>query len=516
MELTIAFIIFFSLFININGSYILIPFDSMIYNPKNDPEIIQDVFSFKFSEDIYFNLTIGNPKQSLPILIRLDKYELKIKEPNYISILSESFKYDGIIMNKIKCKENFYFMTLNTKEELNDFFHNDKISKLKNEKELVKEYKNISFVYLNDTTNNRFLETELLDYEYNKILNHNYGMLGLRNRKYENELQLLEILKKSKGIDKSIFSFIFNKDRNSEHLGYLIIGEQFIDYQTEYEEINKTNFALRNGAISWDFNVETIYSKSNKDNLDSFYDRNVNVELRVELSYIFGTRHYKNFIDKEFFSYLVEKNVCKFKHLFIDWSYEAYVCDGKSNIFIDYYNNKFPELVFILNNIDDKFVLTKEDLFFKNPNNKSDTNIYFSIYFHNIQTTTWRLGRLFLQKYRFSFDHDRSIILYHKRKINNDIKENTVINDQNNERKSHILKIIIISFFGLIIFILGIIFHKSIMKLPRKIKANELDDKYYYSNEGGKEKLASDFDINNNIIKEKEKNLYVELGTKNN
>ena len=131
MELILVFILWFSSILNINGNYILIPIESMIYNPKNDPEILTDIFSLKFSEDIYFNLTIGNPKQIIPIFIRLDKYELKIKEPNYISSLSTSFKYDNLISDKIISKENVFFTTFNNIEELKFFIYSDKEKKNK-------------------------------------------------------------------------------------------------------------------------------------------------------------------------------------------------------------------------------------------------------------------------------------------------------------------------------------------------------------------------------------------------
>ena len=266
MELFLIFILFFSHLINVDGNYISIPFDSMIYNPNNDITIKEDPLSILFSEDIYFNLTLGNPKQTIKVLIRLDQYELRIKEPNYISSLSSSFKYH-LINQKIICKENFYFTTLNTLEDLNNFIHTDKANKLKKEKELIKEYKNISFVYLNDTTNNRYLEKELLDYEYNKIIKYNYGMLGLKSRqiRWDTHPQFVEGLNDLKLINSSVFSFYFNKDKNEEHLGYLIIGEKFIDKEIEYEEINKTNFALRDGRISWDLCFEAIYSKSNNE-----------------------------------------------------------------------------------------------------------------------------------------------------------------------------------------------------------------------------------------------------------
>ena len=70
----------------------------------------------------------------------------------------------------------------------------------------------------------------------------------------------------------------------------------YYDKQTEYEEVNKTNFALRRGGNSWDLHITTIFSESKKENLISFYERSTNVELRVELAYFLGTKYYKEFI----------------------------------------------------------------------------------------------------------------------------------------------------------------------------------------------------------------------------
>ena len=513
MELFLKFILNVLFFINIKASYILIPFDSMIYNPKNDTIINTDPLSSKMSEDIYFNLTIGNPKQTLKIFIRIDQYELRIKEPNYISSLSKSFKYH-LIRDKILCKENFYLMTFDTLDDLNNFIHSGITNKAKEEKERMKEISNITFVYLNDTTNNKYLETELLYYDLDKLIKYNYGMLGLRNRhiKWYNYPQFIDTLVETKEINTPLFSLVFNKDKNSNHLGYLIIGDVFIDKKTEYEEINKTHCNLRGGSISWDLGFETIYSESKKDNMNSFYERNINAELRVELSYILGSNDYKTFIENEFFNYLINKKVCEYKEVKIDLSYRTYVCDGQSKIFLDYYNNKFPNLIMILKKIDEKFILTQEDLFFKNTNDISDTHIYFNIFFHAIKTSSWVLGRTFLQKYRFSFNYDTNLILYHKSKINDNIKENTIINEEKNN--SLPLKIFLIIFFVLVIFILGFLFHKSIIKLPRKIKVNELNDEYYYQSEDKNKKLNNDLDINKNNTKEKEKMFYMELGTK--
>ena len=517
MEFFLIFIILFSYLINTKEKYIIIPFDSMIYNPKNDAKINTDFLSSLYYDDIYINISLGNPKQTIKAFLRLDQYELRIKEPKYISTSSSSFKIykPG---EKIISTENFHFKTINSLDDLCNFIHSDEINKVQKEKENIDEYKNVTFVYLNSTTNNRFLETELLEDDLNKLVKYNYSMLGLRQRQinWDTYPNFINNLKQLKYINTSIFSFVFNQNSNSNHLGYLIIGEVYTDKIDEYENVTKTNFALRRSAMSWDISLDTIYSQSNKDNINSYYERSVSAELRVEINYILGTKSYKVFIDKEFFNTLVEQKVCEFKKALINYNIGTYICDGKSEIFMNYYNNKFPDLVFSMRNIDDKLILTKEDLFSRNTQNISDTNFYFKIFFHGIQITSWQLGRVFLKKYRLSFNYDTSLILYHKNKNIGKIKDNNII-QTNNDNKSYILKIFFIIFLAVIIFGLGILFHKLIIKKPRKTKANELDDGFDYQNDDKNNKMVNDdLDINNNDINKDKKRLYLELGTKGN
>ena len=172
-----------------------------------------------------------------------------------------------------------------------------------------------------------------------------------------------------------------------------------------------------------------------------------------------------------------------------DQSFGTYACDSKSKIFIDYYNNKFPDLIFYNENIGEEFILTKKELFFYNNYNKSDTNLYFMIYFSTVYISKWMLGRPFLEKFRLSFDLGNSEILYHKKKISNEEEErNKIINGGDNENTnfSTALKVILIIVLVLIIFFLGFLFHRLITRMPRKKKANELEDGFDYTEKNEK------------------------------
>ena len=273
---------------------------------------------------------------------------------------------------------------------------------------------------------------------------------------------------------------------------------------------------MRDSKLSWDLRTNRIYSipKTSSAIFNNYVEENKVVELHIEKSYFLGTNEHKTFIEENFFNELVSKKVCTFKKLIVDKNYGGYVCDSKSKIFLDSYNNKFPALIFKNNYFIDELILNEKDLFFYNEYDKSDTNIYFIIYF-NIYNTKWMLGRTFYEKYRFSFDIDNGQLLYHKKRFNIDNKREND-NSNNNQKDSKFLKVLFIIFLIVIIFALGVLFHKIMIKTPRKQKANELDDDFYYEDNDNKKIYNQSLDINsnnNNLFNKN--NLMLELGAKN-
>ena len=467
-------------------NYIIIPFDTFIYNPKNNIILQNDILSMKLYEDIYSNISMASPAQNIKTLLRLDKYEITIKEPKYNSSLSNSFKLKSI-QDKLIGNESFYFLTIDSLEELNKFIKDEGMSTKNIDKNFYKEYKDIKFVYINETSNYKFLEKELNDREIEKIIAYNYSMLGLRLRFMYSDYypDFIQSLREMKIINSSIFTFYINNNKKeNDHYGYLIIGDKFTDTEKEFEETNSTFFSLRGSSLSWDIRIDNIYSeaKSNSKFNEIYLEKNQEVELIIEKSYILGTKNYKSFIENAFFNELIGYNICQYKNSLMEHSYGTYVCDSTSKIFLDFYNNKFPELIFKTGRITDELILNKNDLFFYNKYNKSDTNIYFMIFFSTIYTSKWMLSRAFLEKYRLSFNLDTRFIEYHKKKFSeNKIENETKEDDRNNDNIYLIIKIVAIIFLVSIIFLLGFLFHKLITRKPRKQKANELNDDFDYS-----------------------------------
>ena len=495
MEVIFQKLLIFLICFNFTNNYILIPFDISIVNiNKKKIEIQNDILSLKYYEEPYTNLTLGDPQQTIKMLLALDQNEIIIKDSDFNSSLSKSYKINRIDDEKYICNETFNLFTINSLKELNEYFHKDKNKRKIFQQNNTNFYKNVKFVHLN-ISNYKYLENEdeMPRDTLDKLLSFNYGILGLRLRNKNTNLspQFIKSLKETESINASIFTFLFNKESNDEHYGYLLIGDKFIDSEKEFEETNKTYFGLRDGKLSWDLRTDTIYSKAKDDSKDvsNYKEKNIVVELYLERSYSLGNHNYKDFIEAVFFNDLVEKKVCSYQKMLADQSFGTYACDSKSKIFIDYYNNKFPDLIFYNENIGEEFILTKKDLFFYNNYNKSDTNLYFMIYFSTVYISKWMLGRPFLEKFRLSFDLGNSEILYHKKKISDEEEERSkIINGGDNENTnfSTALKVILIIVLVLIIFFLGFLFHRLITRMPRKKKANELEDGFDYTEKNEK------------------------------
>ena len=218
-----------------------------------------------------------------------------------------------------------------------------------------------------------------------------------------------------------------------------------------------------------------------------------------------------------FFYHLLKENICKFESIPINPDYGTYVCDSKSKLFIETYNNKFPKLFFIHIDSNTTFILDKEDLFTYNPYNKSDTQIYFLVLTCNHESqydsiTKFKLGIPFFKKYKFSFNSDARIISYYEKQITNKENKKSL---KYKEKLKTFFKIVIIIFLLLICFVLGVSYHKNIIKLPRKKIANELDDDYEYKTKPilyiTKNNLYNNYDINKKDINNNVKNIEFQI-----
>ena len=129
--------------------------------------------------------------------------------------------------------------------------------------------------------------------------------------------------------------------------------------------------------------------------------------------------------------------------------------------FVNRYTLYFQNLSFYSQEINFTFVLTYEDLFHKN-----NEKIYSKIVYRRTMLPIFILGQPFLKKYFFVFDQNKKIMGFYKK-----FKEKKYFISLS------FLLIIILLFFSIILIIILI---RKIMKNPKRVKANELEENNDY------------------------------------
>ena len=450
-------------FINVNQTY---------------NKIDQDFLSSLYSNNLYLNMSIGSNEEIIKGILDMEQIGFYIYENAYSYNLSSSF----LKTNKSK---NFYKRNNEEGFISNDTICLNHINDIINNKfEKCEDNKKVSFVLLK--SNQKNIEENIYE---------TYSIIGLQQNDYFDEKVtplFVQSLKESNIIDSHLFSFYFNKNENgvsNEFIGYLLLGNNSEIKENENIEIIKFSTERKYGFPFWGITFDQVSIGLNNSNNTSASGDNKyktfqkEVELVASLPYILGIYDYNVHVKFYFFYDLLQKNICKYVPVPYNPEYSTYVCDGKSDLFIQYYNTKFTNLYFIHKDSNSTFVLDKNDLFSYNFNNKSDTHIYFLVLFYNSLTNydkikRFKLGIPFFKKYNFSFHPEDRVINYYRNKImNNNEKEDKI---RNNDSFVIIIKIIIIIVLLVIVFCLGILFHKFVIKSPKKKLANELDDDYEY------------------------------------
>ena len=173
-------------------------------------------------------------------------------------------------------------------------------------------------------------------------------------------------------------------------------------------------------------------------------------------------------IEQNFFNFYISEGFCE-KKLLNDRFY-YYVCN--SNLLpMSQIQNSFP--ILYLKQIDFNYIfeLGVNDLFIT----KGDYIFFLVLFNKNNPTKSFLLGNIFLKKYFFYFDNDKSEIAFfqeNNKKIN---KEKTIVIHWYNSPGSIFVLILLFIFIGLV----GFYYGKKIYN-KRKLRANELEDQFGY------------------------------------
>jgi len=458
---TIIIILVFHINICYNYSYIVLNLQRYINNSNSNN--ITNLAISNLNTLYYTELNFGIPDKKYILQINLDDYKFQITNYNCeIETVDKSTEkiFDPFLSKSSKVEIsgiNFTYRAPNQIYRITDsikIFSNNTSSSI---------YPNITFIY--NPRNLSFAKTET-DYTPYTCFK-----LGLRlpesdyyNMYEDYEISLLGQFKR-RNITNSYEWFIEYGINNKNDK--LIIGTSPHVYNNKkYVENNskKINGIYRynnnNNYFYWNFGFTQIYM-INKDNKRVFLDRR-EASLVPSLNVIKGTYEYQKIINDTIFSELIENHKC-YEESNLENNF--FYCDNKKEI-KNYIKEKFCNLIFFNANLEERFILTYDDLFFE-----KDNKIYFLVFFdYSKSLITWIIGKPFLKKYFFSYNYDMKTMTYYK---NNIYEENL-----NYVKNNNWILIIIIICLIIIFSILGFLLAKYIYAIKSKKNATELDENF--------------------------------------
>ena len=306
---------------------------------------------------------------------------------------------------------------------------------------------------------------------------------GLFKEEYTN---FITQLKKRDKINSFAFSIKYDNDDNGE----IIIGD--LPHEYSPEKYSADNYFFDTVSITKEppFNWHFTYQKCSYG--EEEVDRSSMVKLSIDFGFIKGNTKLKIYLEQNFFN----QNSC-YKNRVKD--YDIFYCRKEAI-------KKFKPIVFDLqskycaNNINAKFEFTYEDLFVKD---KYDDDLYyFQIVFNTDGLySNWIFGKPLFKKYQMVFDQDRKTYGFYLEPDNKEFNRNTGIENKGDETS---LKVSWSLVCILILVSLGLLYalHKLISRLPRKLKANELEENFSYDSSNSKYNQISNPDNKNNQLYE--------------
>ena len=422
---------------------IVLPFKTIENNDTNTP--------FYFNNPIYSDMLIGNSEQILDVFFTSNVHSYYLDED---SCKGYNF-YNNSISPNISTKDYFYLEEDEKAIQINETLY------LYKDLEMKQKIRIENFPI--------FVKISQINSEKLCLL---IGLL-FRVKGSLKIISFFEELKKFELID----SYSWTIKYTSENNGLLIIGEEphIYDPSNYNKNLMRTmNPAILENAYSWTINFQKIYSAKNLISENNF------CIISHGNNYIMGNKAYNKSIVDEFFGKYLKSEICHYHQdqLFQNYYYCDKVKFSQEDI------RSFPSLSFINVDLGEKFVFEGEELFYEN-----NGKYYFKIYFNDFSQGSWLIGKLFLKKYQFIFNHDKKVISYYKTSDDNyddfeggnkDDKPTSQENDKNSNNNNNYLIyfIILISFFFIVVIILLIKFYfiNLCSSKHRKKLVNELLD----------------------------------------
>ena len=293
----------------------------------------------------------------------------------------------------------------------------------------------------------------------------------------EESANFITQLKKRDKINSYVFSIKYTSDDNGE----IIIGD--LPHEYSPEKYSSQNYFFDTVSITKEppFNWHFTYDKCLYG--EEEVDKSNMVKLSIDFGFIKGNSFLKKSLEKNFFNV----NNCNKKQIN---EYDTYYCtkDALKN---------FKPIIFELQskycptNTNAYFEFTADDLFIKDNNDNDKYN--FQIIFKDGLFHNWVFGKPLFKKYQMVFDQDKKTYGFY-------LDNNNIINSIPNSNGNTSSKISWMLVIFLFIVSLGLLYalHKLLPKIPRKLKANELEENFSYESSSNTKSKYSEISDSNN------------------
>ena len=398
-------------------SYLKIPFKTF------DSDKISKINKIK-NNYIYINISLGFPNQNQ------SKISLNQEKDPFDIYINHSYFYENSKTSKAISNEDFELTNNLCKKGI---FISDTIN-IESD-----NYENISFILCT-----KYHQIDSLYFD---------GRLGLNIEYNEKcDTNLIRQLKAKNIINNYCYSIIYESDDE----GFLLIGEF-----PHNINLNKNKYlTFKEENLNWIYSVKNeknnrwsiIFDKISYSNSELFQIQR-NCILSIENRFIISPFQYFNLV-KDIFGK-------KCKNYQVDNNFQYLSCDK------DIDKEFTPQIIFYNKELNLTFTLDYNDLFLEEKNSL----IFLVSTYIDFDEGYWILGKPFFKKYIPLFNIDNKMIGFYKKEIY--LEENT------KKVSSFNTSILINILLFIIIIILSFsLYHCYVNK--RRIRANELEDKFNY------------------------------------
>ena len=386
-------------------------------------------FNEFFNPKIYSNFNIGSPNQIINLFFILDS------ELIFIFNKSNNNNYDYKKSNTFFKEEKLYKFSLIDENNIEGF----------KSKDILNE-KDFNFIFVNET---------------NQFEKFNNGLIGLKFvNVYQNEKNM-NFLNKLKDLN-IIKNLIFTIDYENN---IIFMGNYLHEENKKFDIKNFYTCRLEFYGNYLDYSI-MIDEVNFQNDVLKIKDDKYKFKFDINLNGLIAPNEIKTIYLNNFFHNMIENGICK-EIIYLEKT--EFICENK----IKNYFNKFLNLNLYNKELNYTFILNSNDLFLKINNNK----YLFLIFFKKIYN--WEIGIPFLNKYKMTIDGEKKILGFYFNK------------NENNNNSNLFLYIIIF----ILLLLLGIIcykFRNILINLPRKMRADELENNFEYktnNNENKEDKL---------------------------